>query len=99
MEDLDFPENTLVTVTRVKTSANLIESKVYVSVLPEEYSQRVFDILGKIIYGLQQKINRRLRMRPIPKIIFVKEGQIKKAARVEEILDRIKNSETSSDEL
>lgn len=91
LKEVDFPDNILVTVTRVETTPNLIESKVYVSVLPEKEGERIFTILDKIIYGLQQKINNKLRMRPVPKIIFVKEEKTKEAARVEAILEELKN--------
>ena len=37
-----------------------------------------------------KEINKKLNMRPIPKIIFVKDEKVKEAARVEELLNKIK---------
>ena len=93
LRDIDFPDGVLVTITRVETSSNLIHSKVYISVMPEKKREDILRILNKIIFGLQQKINRRLRMRPIPKINFEIEKTTKGAARVEELLEEIKNKE------
>src|SRR3989344_3257028 len=74
----------LVTLSRVETTANLIEARVYISVFPEEKGDFVIKKLNNNIYGIQQKINKKLNMRPIPKIIFLKEFQIAEAAKIEE---------------
>ncbi len=60
---------------------------------PEEQVDRVFKILNRQIYDLQQKLNKRLEMRPIPRIKFVKEEKTSEAARVEELLEEIKEEE------
>jgi ribosome-binding factor A len=90
LKEIDFPDGVLVTITRVVTSSNIIQAKVFVSVLPDRKTENVFNILNKIIYGIQQKINHRLRMRPIPRIQFEKEEKIKEAARIEQLLEQVK---------
>ena len=87
----DFPKNVLVTLTRVETSRNLIDSMVYVSVLPENQSQTILEILNRRIFHIQQLLNKRLRMRPIPKIQFIEEEATRDAGRIEELLKKIKN--------
>ena len=93
LKETDFPGNVLVTVTRVETSPNLIQAKVYLSVMPESYFRSVLETLKGSIYRFQQKLNKRLSMRPIPKIIFVEEKLTKEAGRVEEILEKIKKTD------
>lgn len=88
-----FPSGIMVTVTRIEATANLIEAKVYVSVFPESNFEKALAILNKEIFGIQQQINRKLNMRPIPKIKFVKDEVISKAGRVEEILAQLKKEE------
>lgn len=90
LKEIDFPDGVLVTITRVVTSSNIIQAKVFVSVLPDRKTENVFNILNKIIYGIQQKINHRLRMRPIPRIQFEREEKIKEAARIEQLLEQVK---------
>ena len=92
LRDFDFPIDILVTLTRVEATPNLIEAKAYVSVYPEEKADEIIRILGKSIYDIQYKINRTLRMRPIPKIIFVKEKNISEAGRIEELLSKVKDN-------
>lgn len=86
----DFHFQALVTLTRVETTGNLIEAKAYISVLPENETDQVIKTLNGDVYNVQQKINKRLNMRPIPKIKFVKDPVIAEAARIEELLESLK---------
>lgn len=89
LREVDFPLGLLVTVTGVETSSDLNQAKVYISVMPKNKVQNVLEILEKLIYYLQQKLNRRLRMRPIPRIKFVEEKKTSEAGRIEELLEEI----------
>ncbi|OQX53076.1 MAG: ribosome-binding factor A [Candidatus Omnitrophica bacterium 4484_213] len=89
LRKIDFPEGVLVTVTRAETSPNLIQVKVFVSVIPESQGKKVLRLLNKEIFGLQQEINKRLKMRPVPKIKFIEEKQTQEAAKIEAILEKI----------
>jgi len=90
LKEIEFSQDVLVTITRVETSPNLIESNVWISVLPEEKLKRILEILNKNIYFLQQKLNQRLKMRPLPKIKFLGERKTSEASRIEEILEKLK---------
>lgn len=92
LREIEFPQDVLVTITRVETSANLADSKVWISVLPEGKSKEFLEILNQNIYFLQQKLNKRLKMRPIPKIIFFEEKKTREAGQVEEILEKLKKN-------
>jgi len=91
LKEFDFSPEVFITITRVETSSNLIESKVYISVIPKKAKKEIFDFLNKEIYHIQQKINKVLRMRPVPKIIFKEEKETEKAGEVERILKEIKD--------
>lgn len=93
LKEVEFSVGTLVTITRVSSSPNLINAKVYIGVVPQEESKKVVDILNKLVFVLQKMLNKRLRMRPIPKIRFVKEEETARAARVEELLEELKKEE------
>ncbi len=90
LREMEFPSGVLVTVTRVETSPGLKESDVWISVFPGEETIKIIDVLNKRIYFLQQKINQRLRMRPIPKISFLREDKTGEADRIEELLEKLK---------
>jgi ribosome-binding factor A len=93
LREIDFPAEVLVTVTRVETSDDLSQSRVSVSVFPEEKTEKILELLDKAVYSVQQRINKRLKMRPIPKIFFREEKQTKVAGRIEEILAKIKQND------
>ncbi|MDP2864416.1 MAG: 30S ribosome-binding factor RbfA [bacterium] len=91
LREVDFPKDILVTITRVDTSPNLRESKVFISTVPEDKAQMVLNTLNQKIYELQQKINRRLKMRPVPRIKFSEERETAEAGRIEELLEKLKS--------
>lgn len=86
-------DDALVTITRVECSNNGIEAKVFISVIPDNKIDSIFAVLRHEVYGIQQMINRKLKMRPIPKIKFVKETMAGQAEKVEGILAELKKEE------
>jgi len=89
----DVPEGALATITRVEATPNLQEARVYMSVMPEEKTKEVFSALRLNVYDIQQDLNHRLKMRPVPRIKWIGEKQTAKAQRIEEIMDHIKGKE------
>ena len=89
----NFPKEIFVTITRVETLSDLSEAKVWISVLPENPAEKIVKILNKRVYFFQQKLNKILRMRVVPKIRFLVETKTKQAARVEELLENLKKGE------
>ena len=91
-KDFDFSD-CLVTLTHVDVTPNLIDAKAFITVLPDEKKDKIIKILNHNIRDVQQKINKKLNMRPIPKIKFVRDDMVKNAGRVEELLEELKNQE------
>jgi len=89
LKEVDIFPDILLTITRVESSSNLIEAKVYLSILPEEKTEEVINLLKRKIYFIQQMLNKKLQIRPVPKIIFVKESRTAEASRIEELLREI----------
>jgi len=90
LREIEAPEGAVVTLTRVDCSSNLQQAKVYISVTPDENAKEVLKRLHEDIYDLQQMLNERLGMRPVPKIRWVSERATGEAQRIEELLDQIK---------
>jgi ribosome-binding factor A len=90
LKEIEFPDNVLVTITRVETLPNLSEAEVYISAMPESKRKRVLQILNSQIYKIQQIVNHKLRIRRTPKIRFCEEEEVYQAAKIEEILEKIK---------
>ena len=88
---LDIKPGVLVTVTRVITVPNLFNANIYISVYPAGESQEIFKNLNKYIYQIQQLLNKKLKVRPVPKINFVYDKNPEEAAEIEELLEEVKN--------
>lgn len=87
---MEFPAGALVTVTRVEVSEDKLYANGYVSLLSARGNGtaeiEVLKMLKKNIYGIQQALNKKLRIRPVPKIRFFIDEAEKKRERIEELL-------------
>jgi len=93
LKEIEFPIGILVTVTGAETSPDLKDANIWISAFPKEESGRVLEILNKNIYFLQQKLNKRLKMRPLPRIKFLEERKTAEAGEIEKILEELKKEE------
>jgi ribosome-binding factor A len=93
LKEIDIFPGIFLTITRVECSSNLFQGKVFISVMPEEKYNDVLELLNRHIYDLQQKLNKKMRMRPVPKITFYKETKTAEASRIEEILASIEKKD------
>ncbi len=89
LRETDFSNNALITVTRVETSVDMRQASVYISAIPQGQNLKIVEILNRLVYGLQKKLNKRLKTKLIPRIKFVEEKETGGAARVEQLLDQI----------
>lgn len=90
LREIECPLNILITVTRVEAAANIRDASAFISVLPEKDFDKIFSILNKKIYEIQGKLDKRLKMRPLPRIQLIPEKETKAAGRIEDILVQLK---------
>ena len=88
-QDLQDPRIGFVTMTSVKTTSDLRQARVYVSVLGDE-TQREATLAGlRSAHGaLQRRLARELRMKRTPTLEFLYDDTTDRAMRVEELLER-----------
>ena len=87
--EIEFPPDTIVTVTRVKVADDAESAKVWVSVLPFDHAESVVKEFQHRIRDIQQVLNKRLVMKFVPKLTFVIDKQEEKADRLKEVLDSL----------
>ncbi len=92
-KEFDFAFGTLVTITRTELSEDLTAVRIYISVMPERSEQNVLAEMKKDIYDVQQKFNKKMEMRPVPRIRFVIDETVREAAKIEEDLYNLKNKD------
>lgn len=81
---------TIVTVTRAEASPTLEHATIYLSVLPAIQTRAVLGRARQQIYFLQQALNKRLKLRVVPKIRFEIDRSIDHISRIEQILEKAK---------
>lgn len=82
----------LVTVVRAEISPTLEHATIWISAFPESRGELVLREINRNIYSLQQMLNKRLVMRPVPKIRFEIDDTEKEAARIEELIEKTPKS-------
>jgi len=92
IREIEFPIGVLVTVSRVRAAEDLFNAEIALSVLPTEQGEAALKLLGEHIFDIQQLLNKRLRMRPVPKIRFVQDTTEAEAAEVEAELYKLQKS-------
>lgn len=85
----ELDTDALVTVSGVVTSANGQNSTINITVFPFEKSQEALKEIKKNIYEIQQKLNRGLRIRPVPKVRFEINDSEEKGSKVLHAIDNI----------
>lgn len=90
VSELEFPQGCLVTITAVETSKDLRHAKIWVSVLPGYLLKKAIDKLNSQAGHLQFLLNKKLSLKPLPRIKFAVDKTEEHAADIDALLDRIK---------
>lgn len=91
LREVEFPSDALATITRVEATPNLQQAKIYVSIMPDQKRKEILHILRSKVFHTQQLLNKRLNMRPVPRIEWVLEAKAAEAQRIEELLEKVQN--------
>ncbi|MFW5885226.1 MAG: 30S ribosome-binding factor RbfA [Patescibacteria group bacterium] len=92
-KELTLKAGIFVSISSVKCSRDLKNAQVQVSVYPDKEEDYVLKTLNKEIYKLQGALNKKLKMKPLPKIFFVTDHSQERVEELEEIFKRIKEEE------
>jgi len=91
--EVDVPSGALITVTKIETTNNKISSGIFFSVFESKTGdeETLLKELMRRTPFIQRLLNRRMRIRPVPKIRFVIDKEEKKRERVEQLLSELKS--------
>ena len=87
--EINFKPGILWTVAKVDTTPDLRYTQVFVSIFPEKESEYGLKTLQKELYAIQGELNKKLFMKPLPKIEFKLDSTEAKADEVEKLLNQI----------
>lgn len=88
-KEMDFPLGTLATVSGVKLNADNTEAKVGVSVIPTVNTEGILADIKKRQGMFQWMLNRKMNIKPMPRIEFEADYGLDNAARVDKLLRNI----------
>jgi ribosome-binding factor A len=90
-----FGGGNLVTITDAKVSKDLHNAEIWVAVYNQKDQERVMDTLKRNKLDIQKVLNSSLEMKYVPKISFKLDETGEKADRIEQILNKINQSDLS----
>lgn len=88
--ELEGIDGVLVTVVGADTSPTLEHVNIRISVFPQSQKATILKKIKQQIYHIQQTLNKRLVMHPVPKIIFEIDQTEERAARIEKLMEKVK---------
>ena len=89
-KEIELPDNTIITITRVKTTPDLKIAKVYLTVLPENVRGSVLEILRKNKKNLHTLLQKQIKTKFTPNLNFLIDEQEIYASQIDKLLDEIK---------
>ncbi|MDP1883758.1 MAG: ribosome-binding factor A [Candidatus Moranbacteria bacterium] len=89
LKELSLKSGVFVTIAKVDTTPDLRYTRIFVSVFPEKEIDYVEKTLTKELYRIQGALNKKLHMRPLPKIQFITDLTESKADEIEKLLKQI----------
>ena len=86
--EADFAVELMVTVSGVEVSENHQHATIFVTVFPFEHAREVKRELDRVIREIQYRLNRALKMRPVPQIRFQIDESEEKGHHVLELIEK-----------
>jgi ribosome-binding factor A len=89
LKELSLKRGVFITVSKVDTSSDLRYTRIFLSIFPEKDIEYVEKTLEKELYKIQGQLNKKLSMKPLPKIQFKTDMTEAKADIIEKLLKEI----------
>jgi ribosome-binding factor A len=86
LKELSLKPGLFLTVSKVDTSPDLRYTQVFISVFPYKESGYAMKTLSKELYFIQGSLNKKLNMRPLPRLEFKLDPTEEDADKIEKIL-------------
>lgn len=87
--EVSIKPGVFLTISKVDTTQDLRYTRVSISVFPFRESNYVIKTLTKEMYPIQGSLNKKLNMRPLPRLQFIIDETEERADEIEKILQEI----------
>ena len=84
--ELSLKPGVFLTIAKVDTSRDIRYTRVSLSVFPFAESNYAIKTIEKEVYSIQGALNKKLKMRPLPRLQFILDSTEEEADKIEKIL-------------
>lgn len=91
-KEIDDPDMDFLSVTRVETTRDLQESKVYYSLLNEENLDKAKEVLERMCGFIRGSLAKKIRLKVLPQLHFIPDDSIKYSVDIYKKIEEIKKS-------
>jgi len=88
-EDIDDPLLDFLSITRVDTSSDLHEARIYFSLLDESTYVKVGALLEKVNKFIRMNLGKRIRLKILPELKFIPDDTIKYSVDIYQKIEEI----------
>lgn len=89
LKELSLKSGVFITIAKVDTSPDLRYTRVFISVFPEKEFSYALKTLEKELYSIQKSLNKKLRIKPLPRLKFRSDFTEYEADKIERLLKQI----------
>jgi ribosome-binding factor A len=89
LKELSLKSGVFLTIAKVDTSPDVRYTRVFISVFPESEFTYVLKTLEKERHHIQLSLNKKLRIKPLPRVEFRSDFTESKADKIEKLLKEL----------
>ncbi len=90
LKNLSLKDGVFITIAKVDTTSDLRYTRIFLSIFPERETNYVLKTLEQEIYKMQGYLNKKLHMKPLPRIEFKIDITESNADKIEKLLKQAK---------
>ncbi len=97
-KEIDDPDMDFLSITRVETTRDLQESRVYYSLLHEANLAKAKEILDRMGGFIRGSLAKKIRLKVLPQLHFIPDNSMKYSVDIYKRIEEIKKSEEKNEE-
>ena len=97
-KEVDDPDMDFLSITRVETTRDLRESRVYYSLLNEENLAKAKEVLDRMCGFIRGSLAKKIRLKVLPQLHFIPDESMKYSVDIYKRIEEIKKSEEKNEE-
>ena len=97
-KEVDDPDMDFLSITRVDTTRDLQESKVYYSLLTEETLAKAKETLARMGGFIRGKLGKRIRLKVLPQLNFMPDESMKHSVDIYKKIEELNESKEDNEE-